>query len=605
MQIKLYMVKKNSIMILSWHKFLTLTSLCLGWTQVLALEGFDCDDNSHESTMSLLEAPNCVESQAADLLEIATSGRVVQHAVVKTIPARMCTKIRTTKKVYCNWMKVGEYKLDAGNVNGFIGDPYSDDECDKLFRTKSVLVGKLNYTVRSDLDFQYTDNRILNANGYCKSWAGEVAVNIYIVSYRKVNITVQSTPEGRAGLYRIDGEVINVGQEGNTGTTLTGKTVLWNVQDIPSCFLEVLYDGPVTEVTDSVNTTQIMIKDRGVGLSLHQEDVICNIALTKTNVPFMYYTGNYGVKLPPTTSDPTVILTVHTQALIQGLFTSTALSLSKTTSEIKTSMCLIEQQVNRDIVYGVDRDPDMTAYRLLGQRGWRLIRAGAVMHLMRCKPLTIQLNLSPECSLDISVLVLEDNTERYLDPVSFVLHKTTTGVSCDDMRVPYIKIRDFWYRIGSSSVRVSAPKPAPSVLQASAKEMLTDARGLYPEESVKRAVQELTLEAAARQGELMDRAALTNSAKFVYAKGSEPVNLMPIDEDVAQLHYRNVLAFVAPPLLLTLIGALGWLARRQILTRMITAGLPDLLQRLPWMGEPRPAVGPYGDGEETKESMLH
>lgn len=571
---------------------------------LFALEGFDCDDNSHESTMSLLEAPNCIDSQAPDLSESLTTGRVVQHAIVKTIPARMCTRITTTKKVYCNWMKVGEYKLDAGNVNGFVGHPYSDDECDKLFRTRTVLVGNLNYTIRANLEFQYTDNNVLNGNGYCKSWAGEVAVNIFIVGYRTVNITVQSNPDGTAGVYRVDGEVIHTGQEGNTGTTLTGKTVLWNVQDIPSCFLEVLYDGVVTEVRDSVNTTQIMVKERGVGLSLHQEETICNIALTKTNVPFVYYTSNYGAKLPPTTKDPMVVLSIHTQALIQGLFTSTALSLSKTTSEIKTSMCLIEQQVNRDIVYGVDRDPDMTAYRLLGQRGWRLIRAGAVMHLMRCKPLTIQLNLSPECSLDISVLVLEDNTERYLDPVSFVLHKTTTGVSCDDVRVPYIKIRDLWYRIGSSSVRVSAPKPAPSVLQANSKNTLTDAVGLYPEESVRKAVKDLTLEAAARQGELMDRAALTNSARMVYAKGSEPIDLISAESDVEQLHYRNVAALVAPPVLMVLLGIFGWIARRRILTRLVAAGMPDVLQRLPWRGIPRQVNEPGGGVGDIRESML-
>jgi hypothetical protein len=462
------------------------------------VEGYDCESSVLESTISLMESSNCADPRGETLIEEELPGGVIQRAPWKAISARVCSQVVTTRTVYCTWLKTTQHKLNAGNVEGFIGESISADQCAALHRTGKVTQQGKTVTVQGHESVSWTNSTAIGASGYCAHWTGEETFSLFVLSKGNASVVLRSDASGRFSEATYQGESVVIDSSGNSGTTPTGHTLLWSAGAIPSCFLETLFKGNVTKVTDAGGAENAMVKEKGVGFVVSDRQTLCNMKLWSTNVPMTYVFWGDVVELPDVTHEPTVGLPQHMLALIQGLFTTTAVNQAKSASEIRKTMCSIEGQVHRDIIYGVSTDPDMTAYRLIGKRGWRLITAGAAVHLYRCTPKEVRITPTTECALDVPVMIAGSQTIYYLDPVSFVIHTTSNAVSCSDPRLPYILIRNQWYRVGQSVVPVKAPDPVPSVVSGPSEVRLPNSHGLYSRELVSAAAEHTSIEEAIR-----------------------------------------------------------------------------------------------------------
>lgn len=465
---------------------------------VVGFEGYDCEESEYDSTISLLESSNCNLKKQDDLREEDLNGGIVQRAPWKSIPVQYCSQVFSKRTVYCTWLATTEHKLNAGNVEGFVGASLTADQCAQLHRTNSIVQQGIKVNVSGSGDVSWTNNTQIGSSGYCSKWLGEQDYTLFVLSKDNSSMIVRSDDSGRFASATFKGHPVIIDSSGTSGRTAVGHTLLWESGAIPSCFLETLYKGQLTKVTDSEGSEHAMIKEKGVGFVVGGRVTLCNMKIWSSNVPMTFVFWGDVVDLPDVTQEPTVGVPQHMLALIQGLFTSTTMSQAKSASEIRMTMCSVETQVHRDIIYGVSTDPDMTAYRLIGERGWRLIRAGAAVHLYRCPAKEVQITPSSECTLDIPVKVSGTNYLMYLDPVSFVIHSTANSVACDDSRLPYIQIRTQWYRVGQSVTPVKSPSPVPSVVSGSSLTRLPSSEGLYPQDLVAAAVEKTSIEEAIR-----------------------------------------------------------------------------------------------------------
>jgi len=541
-----------------------------------SLEGYDCEDTQVSGFNSILSTPDCSLAEQSTLNESSVEGLVLQQVLQQESVAKVCKRVKARRKVYCNWMIVAESKMDPVNLMGFEGDPLSPHECLKLFETGQLTYKSKRIQVTQGEIKAYTSTTKLTDDGLCKAWSGNVDYYTYLVWFDYKNVTLLSGLDAHVTEYTVDGDFLDKTEGEHSGQSSTGYTAIWEETTKTDCFLREIYRGNLTLVADQSGSKQLLIKDKGVGLSLSSQSTLCNVEVVTTNVPFVYYVPNTNVHFSNLTEYIGVELHSEAKSLIQGLFVTTSLGLEKSATEIRTSLCALEQKVIRDVLYGVMLDPDVTAYKQLGIRGWRMVKSGAAIGLLSCNRLPVKINPQNSCYTDIPVLVNNKNVTEFMDPITHVIHSTSLVIPCDDPRVPLFKVDDVWYKIGTLISRVPAPVPFASVLITRSKAELQTSYGLTSDELIRKRMLRTSLNAARRKGELLMIADHAETITGVDQDGYIDM-LSPLGaEERKGIHFKNIAAFLSPVVILTIIASILYGLRSWIFRKLLATAEPDV-----------------------------
>ena len=99
----------------------------------------------------------------------------------------------------------------------------------------------------------------------------------------------------------------------------------------------------------------------------------------------------------------------------QFVETKNNLLLNNISATISFNQCILEQKIQRDIVFGAKTEPEMVAYRQSGKKGFVINIAGIALQVQRCDIVESRLRAEEKCSLDIPVTILGTNKTSYMD----------------------------------------------------------------------------------------------------------------------------------------------------------------------------------------------
>jgi len=539
------------------------------------LEAYDCEDSVAISRQSLLESQDCTLSQSSTLSETNTTGIILQLVMTKRARARICHRVEASRSVYCNWAKMSEFKMGLDNLLGFKGAPIPVEECMRIFSEKKAYTHQGIVNFNQNEAITYTDTTALTKDGYCSRWLGQVNFKMYVLKYWEGEVIIKAGSDALPEVYIVDEELVKVTDDEFSGTTSAGHTLTWREKDTPRCFLEEVYSGKLTKIKDQTNRTQLLVKERGVGLSLEDMVELCNVELLSTNVPFVYYSDHMNLAFPKFSRSENVEFIAETKSLIQGLFASTALDISQSTAEIRIALCRLEQQVHRDALYGMVVDPDMTAFRQIGVKGWRMIRAGASMVILKCATESVKLSPLDHCTTDIPVFREKTQGMSFMDPVTYVIHTTSLTIPCDDHRVPLLKVKEDWFQVGTTITRVAPPSAFASVLGQNSNAILRSSIGLAPEDLVQKKIKSLSLEGARRRGGMIQLAEQAKSISAVAEGGIVQEQWEEQEEERKSSLWKHVAAFLSPVFLAGVSGTLLWTFRAYLFRKVFKKAVPD------------------------------
>jgi len=550
--------------------------LFLDIAYIESYQAYDCTDPIFSGYQSTLVSKSCNEVQPDHLSERVVEGTILQQSLTKEVEARVCKRLRVEREVYCNWMIVAEAKVDPVNIQGFEGAALSVSECSSAFDHGFITQGGTIIYVRPNDQVVYTDTKKLDKNGLCTKWHGTVRFNTYVLEITRKNITLTSGLDSAVESYLVDGSTIKKDAHESSGTTTEGHTVMWDGDRVDNCFMNKLYQGPVSIVSDDIGTEQALVKDKGVGLTLAEEVVICNLHMTSTNIPFVYYLGHVVTAFPPIEDFNNVLLFSESKAMIQGLLTSSALNLEKTSGEIRRSICELEQRVNRDVLDSIHTDPDSAAFKQLGVRGWRMVKAGAATGLLKCAMVSVKVFPQNLCFLDVPVHKEETDQLFYMDALTGVLHPSSMSVPCDDPRVPIIKIGEQWIRVAQTVTPVSAPAPFVGYLTQRSKHHLRTAKGLASELLVKKKIIDMSVDAAKRKGQFKLTAEQSEFFDHHDSNGIIRSQLGELSQSMVYIHWRNILAICAPLVIFGLLILLVCCCKNSATRVVVHQAIPEI-----------------------------
>ena len=240
------------------------------------------------------------------------------------------------------------------------------------------------------------------------------------------------------------------------------------------------------EYKTSINKTLAVFTELGITVQVAGKRRVCGVLVSESSdsqifisleehpVDFETNPLQYG-------SWTTLILSAS-----QFLETKNNLLLNNIRATISFNQCILEQKIQRDIVFGAKTEPEMVAYRQSGKKGFVINIAGIALQVQRCDIVESRLRAEEKCSLDIPVTILGTNKTSYMDPVTHVMRETTSQLPCDDTQNPYFQVRDQWYRLTPSLQIIPDPPRLPSDLRKVIEAQPTVIKGLYPEQLTRR-----------------------------------------------------------------------------------------------------------------------
>ena len=271
--------------------------------------------------------------------------------------------------------------------------------------------------------------------------------------------------DGRTLSVKIFGERVLEKSTKGDGYLRDGTFISWDPETLRRCPWEKIYSGVYDEYKTSINKTLAVFTELGITVQVAGKRRVCGVLVSESSdsqifisleehpVDFENNPLQYG-------SWTTLILSAS-----QFVETKNNLLLNNISSTISFNQCILEQKIQRDIVFGAKTDPEMVAYRLSGKKGFVINIAGIALQVQRCEIVEARLRAEEKCNLDITVPILGTNKTSYMDPVTHVMRETTSQLPCDDTQNPYFQIREQWYRLTPSLQIIPDPPRLPSDLR--------------------------------------------------------------------------------------------------------------------------------------------
>lgn len=135
--------------------------------------------------------------------------------------------------------------------------------------------------------------------------------------------------------------------------------------------------------------------------------------------------------------------------------------------------------MQRDILLDSQIDPALVAYKLTGELGWLMHRAGEAFILQKCYGQSVQISPQPHCYNMIPIQRNSSAELEFMHPVTRMISKLAVRVSCSDAVNPLFQVRGSWYRLSPLLISIPSPTAYTSSLKQVHSSFIKMGSGLY------------------------------------------------------------------------------------------------------------------------------
>ena len=126
------------------------------------------------------------------------------------------------------------------------------------------------------------------------------------------------------------------------------------------------------------------------------------------------------------------------------------------------NQCLLEQRLDLEVLLGSTHTPEESGLRLMGEPGWTVQRAGAVLKISKCAEISVEISPQTGCYADVPIVVNNTTRLRFLRPATSAVTDSSSLIQCSNPSVHYFQVRGSWYFLSPQLNQVPAPSMASS-----------------------------------------------------------------------------------------------------------------------------------------------
>lgn len=483
-------------------KIIIALTILLYVVEVRSFAAYDCSSPTSLGLFTI-DTHTCDDQfQEQETKEVNKVGTLVQVPKYLAKTGKILSVSKKTLSLYCSYFRLSTLKLDALSLSDFYPHKISAPHARLALSTMQLRLSYVDVTLLMNEEITILDTDMADVEGYCKVGRTDFSVNVYRISLQEIVLKFHLNSRGEVEIITAFGETLNNASPVGDGYLEDGEFVSWNPSDILACTFEKVYAGHYQVITDVRNKSLALFSELGVGLGLKNVANLCNTNALATNNEYLYIlegTHNITNSLKPTAYASWSSLVLSAANYLEGKHMKV---FKNTTNEIIYNICKLEDTIRKDIVYGAKTEPAMVAYRLTGIKGTIVSVAGAVIQVLKCKPMQVKLRNEDHCFVDIPIEEIESNSTRkrlFMDPVTNVVTISTSRLPCNDPTNPFFVIRSKFYKRTPSLQNFPRPETLPSNLRNVVTKEFQIIRGLYSHELVAKAETQWTFEESRRR----------------------------------------------------------------------------------------------------------
>ncbi|KAL6420212.1 hypothetical protein ACFW04_011772 [Cataglyphis niger] len=246
---------------------------------------------------------------------------------------------------------------------------------------------------------------------------------------------------------------------------IEGGDTFWDPVPADTCKFSnygILYEGYADKIIDNINqqaqvvyslTTQNTI----FALTSRGKYLTCGYTLTRTEHPKLIIFE---------TSPGIAIFNKQTRVANLDIFTYMNSKFVYVEKHIRTQInqlyrnillqqCNLEQQMLQNALAIATQSPDIFAYHLMKGPGYMALRAGEVIHIVKCVPVEVRLARVEECYDQLPVL--RGNKTNFLTPQTHILLRQGTQTACNAFAPSMYLLGDSWYKLTPKPIDTLPP----------------------------------------------------------------------------------------------------------------------------------------------------
>lgn len=449
-----------------------------------AFVGFDCSQPVPKSLYRLTSDPDCSKKASFRTKNQQVEGALVQMPQYVTVKVKILEILNKIEVPYCTYYNLRTKRIKGSEYRGFTPAKFTLATLSAWKDARKVQFSYSSVTLQLGATKTVVDSNEITKEGFCKGYSKFIKYPIYQVRYYAAEGQVILDRKGRPSHILVDGERVSGDIGDHQGLLSDGSAVFWHHVEYSKCRLELIHGGNLTQIQTTQGQVTVLIPEISVGLVLEQQTNICSLDMWRTNDERLFVIQGRAPVLPPLTAKSWGSWSILIKAAVQFSLSTTAAKFMDLSSQITLNQCILEQMIQREVIYGASSSPEFVGYRLTGTRGSALAVAGGLIQHLECTGVEVLFDQKDSCFNKIPIIDTRNNQSKFMDPVTHVMSNTASKMQCSDPQVPYFEIRGVWYRMIPHRTQIPNPPSLPSNLQSLSNVTLPIMSGMYPEEMI-------------------------------------------------------------------------------------------------------------------------
>jgi hypothetical protein len=214
-----------------------------------------------------------------------------------------------------------------------------------------------------------------------------------------------------------------------------------------------LYSGPIKVLTNTSATfngglaiVEGRDKNQVAGLELTETFLLCGRAAQKTHirniVVFFHPMSQIQVASGKFDAATTEASITRLESELSFLQVKATMTLQERIRQVKGDICENRRQIAQLRLESIAGAENPYSLIQIFGRGHQVTRNGATVYVTRCQPVEVTPRMHANCTSEIPVTV--NNTNLFVDPISFVIKAAASPVRCNDIAPPRWKLGGKW-----------------------------------------------------------------------------------------------------------------------------------------------------------------
>jgi hypothetical protein len=482
-----------------------------------AVRVFDCEaPEAKYMAVDLTEPAPCPDAVKEFQPPVNTTVQIIQTEATRPILAYQCL-VTISKEV----TRCGFDSITYGSIYTVFDQVQmvTPEECRNAIQTGQIILGARAFKVvpgEATTETFFSHGHVAD-NGYCETATFISGGQAFTRAYEQTRVKSQLRTV-RGTVHSADGEVIFSNglrakvKDGMLRDSYEGTLIWQEEQGNCTDAISQVYYGPATvhrragnqDTRDDVGSI-VMISNETTsqyaGLQLRGPQSVCRIHCFYTQISGITVCVLRALDQPLPEREFREKFEQTTTALqtqLSFLHMGTNMRMYERFERIQTDLCEVDRKVLHARLQSVAAGDSRYSLVDLYGPGHSLHVAGAVAYVTSCVEKEATLVAAENCTLEIPVSVQPNNTKRFADPMTWVLHDFPTVVPCDDLMPIRWKVHNDWY----CATPNARPCEAPLQLQTSTTEFQAEdftrglGSGIYSREQRERHRQALMLAGA-------------------------------------------------------------------------------------------------------------